>query len=52
MKINAADLMRKLLVRAPDSTGYTLTLTRLQLHSMSVYGPAIVVDLDADIKVD
>ena len=51
MKVNAADLMRTLLVKAPDSTGYTLTLTRLKLHSMQVTGEDLVVDLDADIRV-
>ena len=52
MKINAADLMRTLLVKAPDSTGYTLTLTLLKLHSMQVDGQVLVVDLDANIKVE
>ena len=52
MKINAADLMRTLLVKAPDSTGYTLTLTSLKLHSMQVDGAVLAVDLDAEIKVD
>jgi len=52
MKVNAADLLRTLLVRAPDSTGYTLTLTSLKLHSMQVDGQQLVVDLDAFIKVD
>jgi hypothetical protein len=52
MKVNAADLMRTLLVKAPDSTGYTLTLTMLKLHSMQVDGAVLVVDLDAEIKVD
>jgi hypothetical protein len=52
MKINAADLMRTLLVKAPDSTGYVLTLTSLKLHSMQVDGAVLVVDLDAAIKVE
>jgi hypothetical protein len=52
MKINAADLMRTLLVKAPDSTGYTLTLTRLKLNSMLIQGQDLVVDLDADIRVE
>ena len=52
MKINAAELMRTLMVKAPDSTGYTLTLTSLKLHSMQVDGSVLVVDLDAAIKVD
>jgi hypothetical protein len=52
MKVNAAELMRTLLVKAPDSTGYTLTLTSLKLHSMQVDGQELVVDLDAAIKVE
>ncbi len=52
MKVNAANLMRTLLVRSPDSTGYTLTLTSLNLRAMRVEGDALLVDLDADIKVD
>lgn len=52
MKVNAADLMRTLLVHAPDSTGYTLTLHSLKLHSMLVEGQDLVVDLDASIRVE
>ena len=52
MKVNAADMMRTLLVRAPDATGYTLTLTTLKLHSMQVEQQELVVDLDASIKVE
>jgi len=52
MKVNAAELMRTLLVKAPDSTGYVLTLTRLKLHSMLIQGQDLVVDLDADIRVE
>ena len=52
LKINAADLMRTMLIHAPGQTGYTLTLTMLKLHSMQVQEQALVVDLDADIKVD
>ena len=51
MKVNAADLMRKLLVKAPDSTGYTFTLESLQLHSMRVEGDVLVVELDANFDV-
>jgi hypothetical protein len=52
MKVNAADLMKTLLVKAPDSTGYTLTLTSLKLHSMQVDAQVLVVDLDFAIKVE
>ncbi len=52
LKINAADLMRTMLVHAPGQTGYTLTLSTLKLHSMQVQEQALVIDLDADIQVD
>ena len=52
LKINAANLMRTLLVRAPDTTGYTLTLQTLNLRSMQVENQSLVVDLDAEIQVD
>lgn len=52
MKVNAADLMRTLLVHAPDSTGYRLTLDNLKLHSMQVLEQTLVVDLDALVRVE
>jgi hypothetical protein len=52
MKVNAADLMRNLLVKAPDSTGYKLTLEMLKLHSMQVDVDVLVVDLDANFRVE
>lgn len=52
MKVNAADLMRNLLVKAPDSTGYRLTVSLLELKSMHVQGQELVVVLEADIRVE
>ncbi len=52
MKVNAADLMRTLLVRSPDSTGYVLTLQELTLQSMQVDQQQLVVNLDASMRVD
>jgi hypothetical protein len=52
MKINAADLMRSLLTRSADTTGYALSLNSLKLHSMLVEGEALVVDVDANMRVD
>ena len=52
MKVNAADLMRTLLIRSPDSTGYVLTLQELTLHSMQVDQQQLVVNLDASMRVD
>ena len=52
MKLNAATLIRQLLTRSAETTGYTLTLNKLKLHSMLVEGQSLVVDLDTEISVD
>jgi hypothetical protein len=52
MKVNAADLMRKLLSQSLTATGYTLTLESLKLHSMLVDHDALVVDVDAGMGID
>jgi hypothetical protein len=52
MKVNAADLIRKLLGQSLPATGYTLTLDELKLHSMLVDHDALVVDVDADMGVN
>ena len=52
MKVNAAALIRQLLSRSTETTGYTLTLDRLKLHSMMIEGQVLDADLDADIGVN
>lgn len=52
MKVNAADLMRQLLSRSAETTGYALSLTSLKLHSMLVQGESLVVDVDTGLNVD
>jgi hypothetical protein len=52
MKVNAADLMRKLLSQSVSATGYTLALDSLKLHSMVVDHDALVVDVDAEMRID
>ena len=52
MKVNAADLMRKLLSQSMTATGYALTLESLKLHSMVVDRDALVVDVDAGIGIN
>lgn len=52
MKVNAADLVRQLLSRSAETTGYALTLDSLKLHSLLVEGQALVMDADAGLKVD
>ncbi len=52
MKVNAADLMRKVLTQSVATTGYALTLNSLKLHSMQVDHNTLVLDVDADMSVD
>ena len=52
MKLNAAVLMRQLLGRSTETTGYALSLNSLKLHSLLVEGESLVMDADATLKVD
>jgi hypothetical protein len=52
MKLNAATLIRQLLSKSTETTGYTLTLDKLKLHSMFVEGQSLDVDLDTNISVE
>jgi hypothetical protein len=51
MKVNAADLIGKLLSQSISSTGYSLKLESLKLHSMVVDHDCLVVDVDANVTV-
>jgi hypothetical protein len=44
--------MGKLLSQSVATTGYTLTLNSLELHSMVVDHDALVVDVDAAMSVE
>jgi hypothetical protein len=52
MKVNAAILMRQLLSRSTETTGYALSLNSLKLHSLLVEGNSLVMDADATLNVD
>jgi hypothetical protein len=52
MKVDAADILGKLLSQSVASTGYTLSLKSLKIHSMLVDHDALVLDVDAAIKVE
>jgi hypothetical protein len=52
MKVNAADLMSKLLTQSVATTGYKLRLESLKLHSMLVQQDALIVDVDAELGVE
>ncbi len=51
MKVNAADLMRQLLSTSTQTTGYTLSLRNLIIHSMAVQDDMLLVDLDGDFDL-
>ena len=51
MKVNVADLLRQLLASSAQTTGYTIGLDDLKIHSMQVSGDALVVDFDGDLSV-
>ena len=52
MKVNAADLMRQVLSRSAETTGYAFSLTSLKIHSMLVQAEHLVLDVDAGMNVD
>jgi hypothetical protein len=52
MKVNAAVLMRQLLSRSTETTGYALSLDSLKLHSLLVESESLVMDADANLKVN
>ena len=51
MKVNAADLLRQLLSKSTETTGYDITLDNLKIHSMQVAGPDLAVDFDGNLSV-
>jgi uncharacterized lipoprotein YajG len=51
MKINVADLIRQLLTKSMESTGYNIALDNLKVHSMQVDHTDLDVDFDANLSV-
>lgn len=51
MKVDAAELIAKLLGQSDTATGYAIRLDLLKLHSMIVDRDALVVDADANVSV-
>ena len=52
LKVNAAELMRKVLRGSLEKTGYSLTLTSLKLHSLLVQSGTLVLDVDSALHVE
>ena len=51
MKINAAELLRQILAKSAESTGYSIKLDELRIHSMRVTGDVLLVDFDGQLAV-
>jgi hypothetical protein len=52
MKVNAAVLMRQLLSKSAETTGYAIALNNLKIHSMIVQGPQLILDVDTTLSVN
>jgi hypothetical protein len=51
LKVNAATLMRQLLTKSAETTGYAITLDNLKIHSMIVQKNLLVLDVDTILSV-
>jgi hypothetical protein len=51
MRVNVADMLRKLVQTSTQSTGYNIQLTNLKVLSMQVEGDVLVVDFDPNLTV-
>lgn len=52
MSVNAADLMRQVLSRSVEATGYAFSLASLKIHSLLVQGNSLVLDVDGGMDVN
>ena len=51
LSVNIADVLRKVLAKSQDSTGYDIQLDQLKIHSMQVSGDTLIVDFDGQVAV-
>jgi hypothetical protein len=51
MKVNAAEVLRKALAGSTASSGYSIALEKLKVHSMQVQSDALIVDVDGALSV-
>jgi hypothetical protein len=52
LKVNAAALLRKVLARSNETTGYTMTLDRFEVQSMQVDDDKLVLAVDGDLRIE
>jgi hypothetical protein len=51
LKVNAANILRELLARSLETTGYRFSLDHLAVESMQVVGNSLVVQLNGSLSV-
>ena len=52
IKINAATMLREILTKSTETSGYPLTLEKLELRQVHVTEKSIVVSYDSDMRID
>ena len=52
IKINAATMLREILTKSTETSGYPLTLERLDLRQVRVAEKFLVVSYDSDMRID
>jgi hypothetical protein len=52
IKINAATMLREILTKSTETSGFPLTLERLDLRQVQVTDKFLVVEYDSDMRID
>ena len=52
IKINAATMLREILTKSTETSGYPLTLEKLELRQVHVTEKSIVVSYDSDMRIE
>jgi hypothetical protein len=52
IKINAATMLREILTKSTETSGYPLALERLDIRQVRVTDKFLVVDYDSDMRID
>jgi hypothetical protein len=52
MRVNAADLLRKALAQSTATSGYKVSLNKLMIHSITVQGDDVILDVDAALSIE
>jgi hypothetical protein len=52
IKINAATMLREILTKSTETSGYPLTLDRLDIRQVHVTDKFLVVDYDSDMRIE